>query len=179
MLDVSNCTERVYALERNGCVRYPADVPTTLGQNITSARTAAGFEKRDLATKLGVEYQTIQDLEDDRQKDVGTLRLLKVATALKTPIEHLVGGVNVDYDRMRSDLLRHGGTGEHEPSAKVGAHASSSSDARILQDRIAALENELTAANRLIRQFRKLAGNATRNETAPPQKARSRGRRGN
>ena len=80
----------------------------SLGQNIKRLRWEAGLQtQKALADLLGVPQPQVSDWENDRYAVLETLTLVKIAKGLRCSVDHLLAGVDPDYDRVRE-----GGAGE-------------------------------------------------------------------
>jgi transcriptional regulator with XRE-family HTH domain len=91
--------------------RSPMAVDVVLGENIRTARLAAGLSQTDLGRACGVTFQQIQKYENGTNR-IGGSRLMQIAEALKTPAATLL-----------PSSQKHAGTPKHRAPA-------------ILQDRI-------------------------------------------
>jgi len=74
----------------------------SLGQNIKRLRWEAGLQtQKALADLLGVPQPQVSDWENDRYAVLETLTLVKIAKGLRCSVDHLLAGVDPDYDRVR------------------------------------------------------------------------------
>ncbi len=74
----------------------------SLGQNIKRLRWEAGLQtQKALADLLGVPQPQVSDWENDRYAVLETLTLVKIAKGLRCSVDHLLSGVDPDYDRVR------------------------------------------------------------------------------
>ncbi len=163
----------------NALARMLLRVPT-FGENVRRIREAKGeqFDRRWMAEQIGVKpgSSVVADIESDRH-DPKLSKVLRVAKALKLSVDVLLEGVDAEYESFRRVPTRHTGTGELPVNTKAGANVPPAAETRA-SERIKTLEHELAAANRLIRQFRKLADSGPGGKTGPPPQVGSRGRRG-
>jgi transcriptional regulator with XRE-family HTH domain len=165
-------------MPRNALARKIGRVKRTpsqiLGRNARTIRDSIEpkLSRKGLEDRCGVDQQSIADIEGGKYEDYGILKVVRVAKGLKVSVDDLLAGVDADYERYRRVLPRHGGTGQTVPPEKAGASDPPETQARALQERISALEDELAAAHELIRQFGKLADNA-RTKARDPRKPRS------
>ena len=74
----------------------------SLGQNIKRLRWEAGLQtQKALADLLGVPQPQVSDWENDRYAVLETLTLVKIAKGLRCSVDHLLAGVDPDYDRVQ------------------------------------------------------------------------------
>ena len=78
----------------------------SFGSNIRRLRSAAGVRtQRELADRLGVPQPQVSDWENDRYTVLETGTLLRLAKALQCSVDHLLTGVDPDYDRVREATI--------------------------------------------------------------------------
>lgn len=76
-----------------------------LGKNIEQLRKAAGHDNAAaFARKIGVTSPTLNDWESGRYENLRLESLLRLAKGIPCTIEDLLGGVDNQYDKVRSDL---------------------------------------------------------------------------
>ncbi len=74
----------------------------SLGQNIKRLRWEAGLQtQKALADLLGVPQPQVSDWENDRYAVLETLTLIKIAKGLRCSVDHLLAGMDPDYDQVR------------------------------------------------------------------------------
>jgi plasmid maintenance system antidote protein VapI len=138
-----------YELARLEALSYPSPVAkrrkdepqSRIARNILAAMSAAGVTPSELARRLGVPPQAVND-RLYRYKTMEIATALQCAAALGVSIDHLVRGVDERYDRAGVDLSRHAGV---EPSArhiKAGAHDPATTEIGLLKQRLMRLEEE-------------------------------------
>ncbi len=102
----------------------------SLGQNIKRLRWEAGFQtQKALADLLGVPQPRVSDWENDRYAVLETKTLVRIAKGLRCSIDHLLVGVDPDYDR----ILRGAGMPAVEP-ARGGSPADTGSDLPVVAE---------------------------------------------
>ena len=129
----------------------------SLGQNIKRLRWEAGLQtQKALADLLGVPQPQVSDWENDRYAVLETLTLVKIAKGLRCSVDHLLAGVDPDYDRVREarsggalpvdspvessaeiPVIAEGDTfpkGEHDGSGAMAAIVHRTARPRALQD---------------------------------------------
>jgi len=114
----------------------------------------------DLAERLGITQQQVNDWLGPRGRRVSLDNLVRLARALEVSTDHLVEGLDKTYDQWRRDQARHRLEGNTSTQHKAGADVISSTETRALEDRIAALEKELESTYGLIRRFKAVADTA-------------------
>jgi transcriptional regulator with XRE-family HTH domain len=119
----------------------------TIGVNIKRVRESKGLRQEDGAGEIGVAGSQLSAWEGDRYKSIGSLNLLKIATALKCSVDDLLVDVDPAYDAMRLDPACHADAGSSPSAPGEVDHAAAS--ARLLADHrahCAAISSELRAA---------------------------------
>lgn len=122
-----------------------------LGDNIRALRTMAGkTNAAEFARAIKVSPGTLGDWEKGRYTNLRLDSLLKLAKELKCSIEDLIGGVDADYDKVSSDLIRQG-------SEVQGALTKGESIESTAARHIASLERELAECKTRLRQMQDAA----------------------
>lgn len=95
----------------------------SLGQNIKRLRWEAGLQtQKALADLLGVPQPQVSDWENDRYAVLETLTLVKIAKGLRCSVDHLLAGMDPDYDRVRER------TGSGAEPARIDVTAEAPAD---------------------------------------------------
>ncbi len=93
-------------------------ISTTAGQRIRAARNRAGLTQADLASRLGIPYQSIGQWERDvRNPKYETLQ--RIADALGTPLSSLLG--DPEISQVQIDVNKNGGL-VYLPVGKLHPH---------------------------------------------------------
>lgn len=109
----------------------------TIGGAIKREREKAGLNQTEFGKKAGVTQPTVSEWENDKTMPDG-IQLIKIATALKVPIQAIAHGIDEDYDRLCRELIRGGLVVEstlhaiaHTGGAHVAAHRPAPDDPEI------------------------------------------------
>lgn len=154
---------------------YPDAVSRTLGENIRTARGAAGIKTQGaFAKKLGVPQPQVSDWENDRYAKIELKNLLKIAATIPCSLETLVEGLDAQYDAAR-DLVDHEGQVQRS-LVKGGSDVTVAARIRELEDRVAAYQTILAKIRRLGGEFLELTSSGAESSEAPRAQARRGGR---
>jgi transcriptional regulator with XRE-family HTH domain len=72
-----------------------------LGKRVEKMRTRRRWEVQDLATASGVSYQSVWRIERGQQGEPGAFTLGKIAKALGSSVDYLIGLYEEDKDSER------------------------------------------------------------------------------
>lgn len=119
--------------------------PAAFGRNVRRYR-GKDTSATELASRLGVGKSLISGWEHGTKGLPQAPTLLRLAKALGVTVDDLLVGVDEDYDRLRSDLVRQGGTDTVSPSTEGGANGPTQAQARVLETRLSDVLSEVREA---------------------------------
>jgi XRE family transcriptional regulator, master regulator for biofilm formation len=75
-----------------------------LGERLREARESQGFSVRELGRVAGVSYATISAVENGHRTEISVSTILRLARALNTSVDYLLGTFERDEDRQAAVL---------------------------------------------------------------------------